>query len=144
MQTNKLTAISKPLIALLALLTLGIGAQAGPTQLTNSPLSGASSADISPNILFVLDDSGSMDWDYLPDWAGDGNPPIFMSKNSSFNGVVYNPAETIISRRSISMMTAQRTQRPDPSQTSANTTAWTAVKNDGYGIQSTTTGPLTR
>lgn len=142
MQTNKLTAQSKPLIALLALLTLGIGAQAGPTQLTNSPLSGASSADISPNILFVLDDSGSMDWDYLPDWAGDGNPPLFMSKNSSFNGVAYNPTVYYQPPKYFNEDGTANTSTY-LSQTSSNTTVWTAVKNDGYGIQSTSTSPLT-
>lgn len=36
--------------------------------LATSPLMASNSSAVKPNLLFVLDESGSMDWDYLPDW----------------------------------------------------------------------------
>jgi hypothetical protein len=92
MTTNSRTIRS---IALLSLLMLGGSVLAAPTQLANSPISGASSVEIAPNILFVLDDSGSMDWDYLPDWAGLA-AGLHQSKNAGFNGLAYNPAVTYL------------------------------------------------
>ena len=52
-----------------ALLVAIYSAQAAQTDLAQSPLETSSPAVVKPNILFVLDDSGSMDSDYLPDWA---------------------------------------------------------------------------
>ena len=59
-----------------------------------------------PNIMFTLDNSGSMDWDFMPDSAyreyGRNNPVKFTSLNddalvayhrtAAFNGMFYNPA----------------------------------------------------
>ena len=122
-------------IALLSMLMLGGNVVAAPTQLANSPISGASSVEIAPNILFVLDDSGSMDWDYLPDWAG-LSAGLHQSKNSGFNGLAYNPAVTYLAPKYFDASGAPDTTTY-PSQTSATTTAWTSVKDDGYGVQST-------
>jgi len=122
-------------IALLSLLMLGGSALAAPTQLASSPISGASSVEIAPNILFVLDDSGSMDWDYLPDWAG-LSAGLHQSKNSGFNGLAYNPGVTYLAPKYFDASGAPDTTTY-PSQTSATTTAWTSVKDDGYGVQST-------
>ncbi len=44
-----------------------------PTDLATAPISGSSATNLSPNIMFVLDESGSMDWNFLPDWAGGKN-----------------------------------------------------------------------
>ncbi|MBO3705149.1 MAG: hypothetical protein J5X21_01885 [Candidatus Accumulibacter sp.] len=121
-------------IALLSLLMLGGSVLAAPTQLANSPISGASSVEIAPNILFVLDDSGSMDWDYLPDWAGLA-AGLHQSKNAGFNGLAYNPAVTYLAPKYFDASGAPDTTTY-PSQASATTTAWTSVKDDGYGIQS--------
>ncbi|TLD44587.1 MAG: Type IV pilus biogenesis factor PilY1 [Accumulibacter sp.] len=121
-------------IVLLSLLMLGGNVLAAPTQLANSPISGASSVEIAPNILFVLDDSGSMDWDYLPDWAGLA-AGLHQSKNAGFNGLAYNPAVTYLAPKYFDASGAPDTTTY-PSQNSAATTAWTSVKDDGYGVQS--------
>ncbi|MCP5249718.1 MAG: hypothetical protein H6942_14475 [Candidatus Accumulibacter sp.] len=132
METNKtMTRIA----ALIALFVLAGGAQAAATQLANSPLSGASSVEISPNIMFVLDDSGSMDWDYLPDWAGI-TAGRYQGKNASFNGIAYNPAVNYTPPKYFDVAGAVDTTTY-PSQTSAATSAWTSVKDDGYGVQTT-------
>ena len=128
---------SKLSTLLITLAVFASGAQAGPTQLANSPLSGASSVEIAPNIMFVLDDSGSMDWPYLPDWAGANSPPLYRSKNPGFNGVAYNPAITYSPPKYFNADGSANTTAY-PSQTGANTANWTSVKNDGYGVQNQT------
>jgi Tfp pilus tip-associated adhesin PilY1 len=131
------------LAGLLALPPVAAGA---PVDLSETPISGASSMEIKPNILFIMDDSGSMDWDYLPDWAGgidqaDGNtvrrwsPAPHQSRNASFNGVAYNPAVTY-QPPSYFDGNGGEDKTTYPSQTKANTDNWSKVKIDGYGIQS--------
>ena len=43
------------------------------------------------NIMFILDDSGSMEWDYMPDGL---NSSEFYRKNYSLNPLAYNPNKT--------------------------------------------------
>jgi type IV pilus assembly protein PilY1 len=82
-------------------------AQAGVTDISNTPLSSASNFAVAPNFMFILDDSGSMGWDYLPDVVVDnnkckrrsdstddcraGDPPYYAAE---FNTVYYNPRIT--------------------------------------------------
>ena len=51
---------------------------------------------IPPNLVLMLDDSGSMAWDYMPDWnyltSTTGAGPV----TNSVNGVYYNPSVTYI------------------------------------------------
>lgn len=58
-----------PAIALLALLALPVAAPAAPTDLASGPLITPGASPVKPNLMFILDDSGSMRWDFLPDWA---------------------------------------------------------------------------
>lgn len=46
---------------------LALPAFAGPIDLATTPLITGGTSGVKPNLLFVLDDSGSMNWDYLPD-----------------------------------------------------------------------------
>ncbi|PKO72658.1 MAG: hypothetical protein CVU20_01115 [Betaproteobacteria bacterium HGW-Betaproteobacteria-14] len=84
-----------------------LSAQAALTDLANIPLAESSAESVPPNIYFILDDSGSMGWDYMPDYVDDsrmcpdsddngslngcvvGDPPYSVS---AVNGVYYNPA----------------------------------------------------
>jgi type IV pilus assembly protein PilY1 len=113
-----------------------VGAPAGTTQLANSPISGASSVEISPNVMFVLDDSGSMAWDFLPDWAE--STDLSRSRNAGFNGIAYNPALTYTPPKYFTVDGVPDTTTY-PSQTSANTSAWTAVKDNGYDLGASAT-----
>ena len=139
------------LVALLAA-ALPLRALPGTTDLSSVPLptyATGSSVDVKPNILMVLDDSGSMDWDYLPDWANDRPPnynqlPDRMYRNSSFNGVGYNPAIVYLPPVTFTSGGAKDTGTyPSMAGTSAATGAntgsampnWKAVKNDGFGVQ---------
>ncbi|EIL94879.1 pilus assembly protein [Rhodanobacter spathiphylli] len=44
-----------------------------------------------PNVVLMLDDSGSMDWDYMPDWGYLTSTTDDALRNASINGVYYNP-----------------------------------------------------
>lgn len=48
-------------------------ANASSTDIANTPVvtSDTNSTPVPPNIMFIVDDSGSMDWDFLPDWSND-------------------------------------------------------------------------
>ncbi|MDE2607446.1 MAG: PQQ-binding-like beta-propeller repeat protein [Burkholderiales bacterium] len=136
---------------------------AGTTDLSPVPLATytvGSTVDVKPNILMVLDDSGSMDWDFLPDWANLGSVPNYASappylfNNASFNGVAYNPAVTYSPPVTFTSSGAKDTTTY-PSMTGVSTTTggdssatsaspnWNSVKNDAYGVQSTSTSSLT-
>jgi type IV pilus assembly protein PilY1 len=111
---------------------------AATTDIAPAPLANASTAVVKPNLMFILDDSRSMDRDYMPDWADASfckdldsslrdcafGSPAYNSSN--FNSVYYNP---------------KITYRPPvlydgTSMNSFDTSAeWAAVPNDGYGIQ---------
>ena len=135
----------KSLFALLALTALAASVQAAPTDLAKSPLSGASSKDIAANIMFTLDDSYSMSWDYLPDWAGGKNNSdgvttipiaLWQSRNSAFNGVAYNPAFTYAPPVFYTLTGDDTTTYP--TQNAANTSNWTVVKRNPYSASVTT------
>ncbi len=57
-----------------------------------SPLSIQKS--LPPNITLMLDDSGSMAWDYMPDWGYLTNTSNDGLRDSANNGIYYNPAIT--------------------------------------------------
>jgi len=103
------------LAAVLGALTMAGSSLAQLTDISNAPMSSASSIQVLPNLLFTLDDSGSMAQDYNPDNTGvnsyddwtqsfncklnsTGNnfcnrtdPPFY---SSAVNGMAYNPAVT--------------------------------------------------
>jgi type IV pilus assembly protein PilY1 len=90
---NKLLHLLLPILALTPFASLG-----APGTLTNSPLFLANS--VKPNIMFTLDNSGSMTWTYMPDTVGNyGNNYNYYHyracyKNSSYNKIYYNPSVT--------------------------------------------------
>lgn len=51
------------------------------TDLANAPLITASSTTVLPNLMFVLDASGSMAWDFLPDSVGYRNGGPYQAQN---------------------------------------------------------------
>lgn len=119
-------------------------ASASETKLADVPLVNATTVSILPNIYFILDDSGSMGWNYMPDYVNDGSycrgsgsslitcrvgdPPFY---SSSFNRIYYNP-----------MITYSPPVNADGSSKTSYTT-WTAVPLDGYGVQTTAVLNLT-
>jgi len=97
---NISTGISKAL-ASLRCVTLAVMlpplAFAGATDLATSPLItiAPGAASVKPNLFFVLDNSGSMNWDYLPDWVVDstwckgntGTASLYCCRNSGGSNI---------------------------------------------------------
>lgn len=63
--------------------------KAAPLDLATIPLANSPTIAIQPNLLFIMDDSGSMSWSYMPDWA---NTNDSFEMDASFNTIYYNPA----------------------------------------------------
>ena len=143
------------------------GAHAATTDISTVPLntySAPSSTDVKPNVMFILDDSGSMDWDFMPDWAcaptystrvtscnSAGQDPSsarseYLFRNSSYNGVYYNPAINYKPPVAVSSNTGITNTTTYPSMTGMSTATgadssskpnWKAVRDDAYLVQST-------
>lgn len=76
-------------------LAIAANALAATTDLATGPLVTTSSTSVLPNLMLMMDDSGSMDWDYMPDTGR--YPYIIFDTNkygyasSQCNGVYYDP-----------------------------------------------------
>ncbi len=81
------------LVALL--LNLPLAGLSATTDLANSPMVTSSSVDVLPNIFFILDDSGSMGWTYMPDEVSNFTWN-YGYVSSQCNGVYYNPNITYL------------------------------------------------
>lgn len=128
-----------------------VPAQSGLLTIATDPL-GTSTTSIKPNIMFILDDSGSMGADYMPDFVNDGhNPPSSTSacvdtaddggnigggpdacvfgdppyNSPDLNGMYYNPA--IVYRPG-----AKEDGTDIKIMNRANTANWTAVDVNPY------------
>lgn len=129
-------------------LCAAVTAWTAPTDIANEPLA-APVSNTKPNIMFVLDDSGSMAWDYSPDYVDDSNCLDALDSNNhirdglnscrigdppynaaQYNKQYYNPAITY--RPGLNYDNTERTN-----MNAANTTNWTAVPTDPYGQQQT-------
>lgn len=55
----------------IASLTLTQSAQVAALTLASAPLAATTTAVVRPNLMYVLDDSGSMNWDFTPDYIND-------------------------------------------------------------------------
>ena len=140
--------MNKKLSLVLSLTLLTGHASAALTDLSSTPLVNASSTAVKPNLMYALDDSGSMAWDFLPDYAGtasgdtttsnsckdyasgslvlngcsNGDPPF---ATADFNRIYYNPA--ISYTPPVNAAGVSYTSYASP---------WTAVAVDAYRIQS--------
>lgn len=151
-QKNVMRTIARSMIV--AYVVTALSAQAALTDLASQPLANvAGTAAVKPNIMFLLDDSGSMMQQYTPDYVSErwgtpnasdrhcydsaddtdsnrdlcifGDPP-YMSPD--FNKQYYNPEIAYMPPRTWDGNFYS-------SQTAANTANWTAVKTDGFNIQ---------
>ena len=63
------------------------------SDLADTPLASQATNAVKPNILFILDDSGSMDDDNMPDEMG-GKSSLVSHRNHNCNTIWFNPATT--------------------------------------------------
>lgn len=117
------------LAAALACTAVG-GTFAQTVEIADGPLS-ATLSQVKPNIMFILDDSGSMSFSYMPDEAGvpdaDGNPgENYGYRSAHCNGLAFNPA-----------LPYRPPVRPDGS--SYPDASFTAAQDDGFNPASMTT-----
>ncbi len=100
-------------VAAIVLMAAGTTAQAELTDIANNPLTNSVSSQVKPNIMFIVDDSGSMASRFMPEEVDgarvdkarcsnsscsstttngiEGNPPWYASQ---FNTIYYNPKVT--------------------------------------------------
>jgi type IV pilus assembly protein PilY1 len=110
-------ALHAALPVLLALMGASAAAQ---TDISNVPLANTGSAVLAkPNLLFILDDSGSMDWEHMPDDMSDSS--AYGYRSAQCNGVAYDPGYTY-----------HPPVRPDG--TSYPNVSLTAAPADGYNL----------
>jgi len=99
-------------------------ASAGPADISSLPLSTMTEGTVRPNLMFILDDSGSMAWNYLPDQVGnDANRLCYGYFNH--NRIFFNPGYVY----------------PLPSDGNGGNlgaASFTAAKNDGFAASSGT------
>ncbi len=103
---------------------------AASVALATTPLATSTTTSVKPNLLLVLDDSGSMAWDHMPDDATDAGSAVTFSygyyglRSSQCNQVYYDPSNTYAPP-----VTAAGTSYPNATFTSA----WTDGFNTGAG-----------
>ena len=113
-----------------------------PLDLATIPLSNSPTVSIQPNLLFIMDDSGSMARDYMPDWANSGTDSLFRS--ASYNTVAYNPeirylppAYFTASGLNVTTYPSQTGMTTATGASSASKPNWRQVKNNPYRSTST-------
>jgi type IV pilus assembly protein PilY1 len=77
------------LTAFAASALLAVDVHAASTDIFNQPLSSAAAISAKPNIMFILDNSGSMTSDYMPDDMDNSGKYGF--KSAQCNGVAFDP-----------------------------------------------------
>jgi type IV pilus assembly protein PilY1 len=123
MTANRLNRlVQSAALALLMGLSAVVPAGAADVDLANAPLVSGLSKTVPPNIHFVLDDSGSMAWDYMPDDVNANNSRACF-KNFGYNKIYYNPA--------ISYLPPVRADG-----TSYANQSFTNAAEDGFGVSS--------
>lgn len=113
----------------IALLTVALNIPAATTDLAPAPLVTSPTASVLPNIFLMMDDSGSMAWDYMPDNAKNFGSGKYGAASYQCNGVSYNPAIRYL-------------PPVDSTGGSYINASFTAAPVDGYGTTSTATKNL--
>ena len=92
LQPRTLRILLLPVLA--AIFALPLPAIAASVALATSPMATSSVSTVKPNVLFILDDSGSMNRDYMPDRAGNFN--YYGLRSNQCNQVYYDPLTTYL------------------------------------------------
>lgn len=143
--------------AVMALGTAWGPAQAELTDLANSPLANSPTTAVLPNLMFVLDNSGSMGWEWMPDNATNSNVAKsrcsqsncsntstagrFTFNSTGPNYVVFGDPPLYAAEFNSQFYNPQITYRPgvnaDGTPMASQGSPWTAVRTDPYRTSST-------
>ena len=115
----KTFARSAKFASIAILLGAMLNAHSATTDLANAPLITSPTSSVLPNVFLMLDDSGSMGWDYMPDNAGNFGNGTYGAASSQCNGVFYDPNITY-------------SPPVDSTGTAYSNSSFTAAWNDGY------------
>lgn len=74
----------------LSSMAISLPVQAAQTDISTTPLINLS-LPVPPNVFLMMDDSGSMDWDYMPDTVSSFGTSSYGYASSQCNGVYYDP-----------------------------------------------------
>jgi len=132
-------------LALPLALLLGIQpVSAGPTALSTVPLNVSSSNEVKPNLMLLYDNSGSMNYNYTPDYIGVNTtcragatmagttPRSCVAGDAPFNSADFNRQYYDPKVRFMPPVYANGTSYADMNR--AQTSNWTRVPNDAYNI----------
>ena len=138
-------------IMIVVSLLVATQATAATVAIASAPLVSATTTQVLPNLMYILDNSGSMGLEFMPDYVDDGNkckgtgtsgefnancslgdPPF---NTNFFNTLAYNP--TITYSPPVESTGVERI-----SMNTANTAAWTVVPRDAYGVYSSANDSL--
>ncbi|MFY9314456.1 MAG: PilC/PilY family type IV pilus protein [Burkholderiales bacterium] len=84
-------SVFRQLVAASVALALPLQSIAQTVELATVPMANSTTTTVKPNLMFVLDDSGSMAWDYMPSEALNFNGQEYGFHSNHCNGVYYNP-----------------------------------------------------
>ena len=152
MKTTNKSSLTRAFVYLLAWCLAAQPAFAATVTISTTPLATAGGSAVLPNLLFTLDASGSMDWDFLPDYleykdggvqqcmtrsggstdCSRGDPVWYAGGSSGSNGVAYDPR--VFYKPGL---------KADNTTYLAAPLTVTAVPNDAYGAQSTSNTNIT-
>jgi type IV pilus assembly protein PilY1 len=114
-------------IGLLLACLVQVPSHGAVTDIADKPLASTSSDSVKPNVMFILDDSGSMEWEYMPDDVGN-NKQYVGFRNSKCNTVYYNPALTYDTPQTVIGTTTKTIEDLN----SASPTTFTSAYEDGF------------
>jgi type IV pilus assembly protein PilY1 len=90
MKTYLFKAFEYTSMAILLAVSVSLPVMADNVRLVNKPLVESGTSDVLPNLMFIMDNSGSMNFNYTPDWADSSTRHLF--RNAAYNTQYYNPA----------------------------------------------------
>ena len=121
------TLSSKSTIGLLVACLLPWSSHGAVTDIADKPLASTSSDSVKPNIMFILDDSGSMELQFMPDPL-DSRANTVGIRNGVCNTVFYNPALTYDTPQTVVGTTTKSIEDVN----SASPTTFTSAYEDGF------------
>ncbi len=121
--------LKKSTISLLIACLLPWSSHGAVTDIADKPLASTSSDSVKPNVMFILDDSGSMELQFMPDPL-DSRANTVGIRNGVCNTVFYNPELTYETPQTVVGTTTKTIEDIN----SASPTTFTSAYEDGFYV----------